>query len=141
MFGCRDLDQALPLADALGVALQLTNILRDIVEDRSLGRVYLPRADAESVGCSSDLTGPPSEIARLVALEGQRADVWFAEGLELLPLLERRGRACVSAMAGIYRRLLVRIEREPMAVTRGRVSLPTWEKALVAARSLAGARP
>jgi len=44
-------------------------------------------------------------------------------------------------MAGIYRRLLGRIEREPMAVTQGRVSLPTWEKALVAGRSLAGQRP
>jgi phytoene synthase len=44
-------------------------------------------------------------------------------------------------MAGIYRRLLVRIKGEPIAVTRGRMSLPTWEKALVAARSLAGARP
>jgi phytoene synthase len=59
----------------------------------------------------------------------------------LLPLLDGRSRACVAAMAGIYRRLLVRIEREPIAVTQGRVGLPAWEKAAVAARSLAGARP
>ena len=141
VFGSRDVERAVPLADALGVALQLTNILRDIVEDRSLGRVYLPREDAESVGCSPDLGGPPAEIARLVALECGRADRWFAEGLELLPLLDGRGRACVAAMSGIYRRLLVRIKAEPIAVTRGRVSLPTWEKALVAVRSLAGAKP
>jgi phytoene synthase len=141
IFGSTDMERAVPLADALGVALQLTNILRDIVEDRSVGRVYLPASDARSVGCAPELDGPPAALARLVALECRRADEWFAEGLQLLSLLDGRGRACVSAMAGIYRRLLVRIERDPMAVTTGRVSLPPWEKALVAARSLAGARP
>ena len=141
VFGSQDLDRAVPLADSLGVALQLTNILRDVVEDRSFGRVYLPSNDAESVGCAPDLTGPAADVARLVALECGRADRWFAEGLQLLPLLDSRSRACVGAMAGIYRRLLVRIKGEPIAVTRGRMSLPSWEKALVAARSLAGARP
>ena len=141
VFGSTDLEGAIPLADSLGVALQLTNILRDVVEDRSLGRVYLPSNDAESVGCAPDLTGPAADVARLVALECGRADRWFAEGLQLLPLLDSRSRACVGAMAGIYRRLLVRIKGEPIAVTRGRMSLPSWEKALVAARSLAGARP
>ena len=141
VFGSTDLEGAVPLADSLGVALQLTNILRDVVEDRSFGRVYLPSNDAESVGCAPDLTGPAADVARLVALECGRADRWFAEGLQLLPLLDSRSRACVGAMAGIYRRLLVRIKREPIAVTRGRMSLPTWEKAFVAARSLVGARP
>ena len=141
VFGSTDLEGAVPLADSLGVALQLTNILRDVVEDRSFGRVYLPSNDAESVGCAPDLTGPAADVARLVALECGRADRWFAEGLQLLPLLDSRSRACVGAMAGIYRRLLVRIKGEPIAVTRGRMSLPSWEKALVAARSLAGARP
>ena len=141
VFGSASPDRAVPLADSLGVALQLTNILRDVVEDRSFGRVYLPSSDAESVGCAPDLEGPAADVARLVALECGRADRWFAEGLQLLPLLDSRSRACVGAMAGIYRRLLVRIKAEPIAVTRGRMSLPTWEKALVAARSLAGARP
>jgi phytoene synthase len=141
VFGSADQERAVPLADSLGVALQLTNILRDVVEDRSFGRVYLPSKDAESVGCDPGLGGPPIDIARLVALECGRADLWFAEGLQLLALLDYRSRACVGAMAGIYRRLLVRIKAEPIAVTRGRMSLPTWEKALVAARSLAGARP
>jgi phytoene synthase len=140
IFGSADPERAVPLADSLGVALQLTNILRDVVEDRSFGRVYLPSNDAESVGCDPLLTGPPSDIARLVALECGRADRWFTEGLQLLPLLDSRSRACVGAMAGIYSRLLVRIKAEPIAVTRGRISLPTWEKALVAASSLVGAR-
>jgi phytoene synthase len=127
-------------ADDLGVALQLTNILRDVVEDRERGRVYLPVDDSLALGCDPGLRDP-KDVAQVVGFECAAAHVWFAKGLQLLPLLEYRGRACVSAMAGIYRRLLLRIERDPEAVTRGRVSLPTWEKALVAARSLAGATP
>jgi len=140
IFGTDHPTEAVPLADSLGVALQLTNILRDILEDKSFGRVYLPRADAERVHCSPDLTGPPSEVARLVEFECGRAEEWFAEGLQLLPLLDGRSRACVSAMSGIYRQLLKRIEGNPIAVTQGRVSVPTWEKVTVALRSLAGAR-
>jgi phytoene synthase len=138
LFGVTDLDRAEPIADDLGVALQLTNILRDVVEDGERGRVYLPAEDAEVVGCPTDLSGPPERVAELVAFECVRAEEWFARGMTLLPLLDRRGRACVSAMAGIYRRLLVRIERDPMAVTRGRLSLPVWEKAVIAAQSLTG---
>jgi 15-cis-phytoene synthase len=138
VFGATDAPSAAALADDLGVALQLTNILRDIVEDRDRGRVYLPAADAAEVGCAADLCGPPGPIAALVALECNRAHEWFDRGLQLVPLLDRRSRACVAAMAGIYRRLLVRIETDPIAVTQRRVSLPTSEKLWVAARSLAG---
>jgi phytoene synthase len=140
IFGTDHPKEAVPLADSLGVALQLTNILRDVLEDKSFGRVYLPRADAERVSCAPDLSGPPSEVARLVEYECGRAEQWFAEGLQLLPLLDGRGRACVSAMSGIYRGLLKRIEGNPIAVTQGRVSIPTWEKLSIAVRSLAGAR-
>jgi phytoene synthase len=138
VFQPEDVDRATQPADDLGVALQLTNILRDVVEDRERGRVYLPAADAETVGCPPDLSGPPGPVADLVAFECVRAHEWFDRGLQLLPLLNRRSRACVSAMAGIYGRVLRRIEREPMVVLRGRISLPTWEKGVVAARSLAG---
>jgi 15-cis-phytoene synthase len=141
IFGTDRPEEASALADTLGVALQITNILRDVVEDRSLGRVYLPRQDALAVGCDPSLTGPATDVARLVALECANAQRWFDEGLGLLALLDARSRACVSAMAGIYRRLLARIEQNPIEVTRGRVSLPTWEKAFVAARSVAGVRP
>jgi 15-cis-phytoene synthase len=140
IFGTDHPKEAVPLADSLGVALQLTNILRDVVEDRSFGRVYLPRADAERLSCAPDLTGPASDVARLVEFECGRAETWFEEGLQLLPLLDGRSRACVSAMSGIYHRLLRRIEGNPIAVTQGRVSIPTWEKLSVAVRSLAGAR-
>jgi len=138
VFGSYEREGAVALADDLGVALQLTNILRDVVEDRGNGRVYLPATDARAVGCPVDLSGPPEHVAALVAFECTRARAWFAQGLQLLPLLDRRSRACVGAMAGIYRRLLDRIEADPLAVTAGRVSLSGREKALVAARALAG---
>jgi phytoene synthase len=140
VFGTSDPATAEPLADALGVALQLTNICRDIVEDRDqMGRIYLPLEDMERFGCRPDLTGPEDAVIGVLLYTSARAQRWYADGLGLLPLLDRRSRACTAAMAGIYRRLLDRIRRDPSAVLRGRVSLPTWEKALVAARSLAGA--
>jgi phytoene synthase len=105
-----------------------------------MGRVYLPAEDIARFGCASDLTGPRDAVGALVRFEAERARGWFERGLQLLPLLDHRSRACVGAMAGIYRRLLVRIDADPTAVLDRRVSLPTWEKAWVAARSLTGAR-
>jgi len=139
VFGTHDAATAVPLADDLGVALQLTNILRDVVEDRGMGRVYLPAGDAARFGCRPDLSGPPEALVALISSECAAAHAWFDRGLRLLPLLDRRSRACVAAMAGIYHHLLVRIERDPAAVTRGRLSLPTREKAWIAVRALAGA--
>jgi phytoene synthase len=78
-------------------------------------------------------------MAALIRLEAGRARERYDEGLQLLDLLDHRSRACVAAMAGIYRRLLTRIEADPAAVLVSRISLPAWEKAWVAARSLAGA--
>ncbi len=137
VFGAADRPGAVGLADDLGVALQLTNILRDVREDAERGRVYLPAADAASVGCPADLSDAAA-LARLVAVECDRAERWFDRGLQLLPMLDHRSRACVGAMAGIYHRLLVRISRDPMAVTRQRVSVPTPEKLWVAVSALAG---
>ncbi len=137
VFGAAGRPGAVGLADDLGVALQLTNILRDVREDAERGRVYLPAADAASVGCPADLSDAAA-LARLVAVECDRAERWFDRGLQLLPMLDHRNRACVGAMAGIYHRLLVRISRDPMAVTRQRVSVPAPEKLWVAVSALAG---
>lgn len=136
IFGCADRQAAVPLADALGVALQLTNILRDVVEDRQMGRAYLPAKDAAAVGCLPDLSGPPQALAALVAHEADRAEEWYRTGFGLLALLDRRSAACVGTMAGIYRQLLERISADPAAVTRGRVSVPAAKKVQVAARCL-----
>jgi 15-cis-phytoene synthase len=132
--------QAEQLADSLGVALQLTNILRDIREDYGNGRVYLPAEDLAKFDCDpATLDQPaPAGFAKLVDFEVERARDWYATGWKLLAVLDRRSAACTGAMAGIYRRLLDRIAAEPEAVLRGRVSLSGREKATVAVRALAG---
>jgi phytoene synthase len=140
IFDASDWSRALPLADDLGVALQLTNILRDVTEDFGNGRVYLPAEDLRRFGCEGDLAAaPPLALAELIRLEAARDREWFARGLQLVELLDARSRSCVLAMAGIYRRILDRIEEDPAVVLRHRVSLPVWEKAWVAARSMTGA--
>ncbi|THA88610.1 presqualene diphosphate synthase HpnD [Streptomyces sp. LRa12] len=140
--GARGAERAPEYADTLGLALQLTNILRDVREDAEGGRTYLPADDLAKFGCAAGFNGPTppegSDFAGLVHFEVRRARALFAEGYRLLPMLDRRSGACVAAMAGIYRRLLDRIERDPEAVLRGRVSLPGREKAYVAVRGLSG---
>ncbi len=132
VFGSDD-DRAGQLADDLGVALQLTNILRDVREDAENGRIYLPAEDLARFGSPSVET-----IGPLVAFEASRAREWYARGLELTDLLDRRSAACVRAMSGIYRRLLDRIEAEPAAILERRVALSPATKLAVAARSLLG---
>ncbi|WP_282695897.1 presqualene diphosphate synthase HpnD [Streptomyces sp. CC208A] len=146
--GAADADRAPEYADTLGLALQLTNILRDVREDAGNGRTYLPAEDLARFGCEGGFGGedgfgdgalpPGADFAGLVHFEVRRARALFVEGYRLLPMLDRRSGACVAAMAGIYRRLLDRIERDPGAVLRGRVSLPGREKAYVAVRGLSG---
>lgn len=140
--GARDAEHASSYADTLGLALQLTNILRDVREDAGNGRTYLPAEDLAKFGCSAGFSQPVppagADFAGLVHHEVRRARALFAEGYRLLPMLDRRSGACVAAMAGIYRRLLERIAADPEAVLRGRVSLPGREKAYVALRGLAG---
>lgn len=134
--------RAAEYADTLGLALQLTNILRDVREDAGNGRTYLPAQDLAKFGCSAgfhaDTPPPGSDFTGLVEFEVRRARSLFATGYRLLPMLDRRSGACVAAMAGIYRRLLERIAADPEAVLRGRVSLPGREKAYVAMRGLTG---
>src|SRR5215472_8943550 len=107
VFGTADVATAAPLADALGVALQLTNILRDIREDYLGGRIYLPAEDFERFGCSLEdgplQRGPAQpgpgdnangeKLAALVEFEAQRASAWYTKGLALMPLLDWRSAA------------------------------------------------
>ena len=140
------------LADDLGVALQLTNILRDVREDAQLGRVYLPVEDLRRFGViAADARAEAGELLAalgdprrrdaldaLVRFEAERAQQWFGRGLPLVDKLDRRSAACVRAMSGIYHRLLGQIEADPAAALAQRASLSTAQKAGVALRSLAG---
>jgi phytoene synthase len=147
VFGSTDPGLARPLADDLGVALQLTNILRDIREDLGNGRVYLPADDLARFGCSLIPAGPDGEggdgkidgpMADLIRFEADRARQWYSTGMQLMPMLDRRSAACTGAMAGIYRRLLEHIAASPQTALASRMSLPGREKAMIAASALAG---
>ncbi|MEU6641511.1 presqualene diphosphate synthase HpnD [Saccharomonospora sp. NPDC046836] len=147
VFGSADRARDEPIADDLGIALQLTNILRDVLEDRRNGRIYLPAAELGRFGCtlelddSGALTDSEDRLVALLEYQAARAEEWYARGLQLLPALDPRSRACCAAMTGIYHRLLRRMTLRPRLVLRGRTSLPDWEKLAVAARALAGATP
>ncbi len=123
------------LADDLGVAMQLTNILRDVREDYEHGRVYVPAEDLRRFGCSA----PPEMSAELIRFEAVRIRQWFDRGLGLVDVLDPRSASCVLAMTGIYRRILERIARHPQEILERRISLSGSEKAWLAARSLARA--
>lgn len=145
VFGSREPAMDAPLADALGVALQLTNILRDVREDRLGGRVYLPKEDLDQFGCTLDFddlgrpTDPPDRFAALVRFQAQRAQSWYLVGMRLLPRLDWRSSACCAAMAGIYHRLLDQIVRSPRSVGAGRMSLGAAAKLQVAVGAVAQA--
>ena len=147
IYGATQPERQGKLADDLGVALQLTNILRDVREDFLNNRIYLPQEDLDKFGIEFAPFGEPepfpsetmqARFANLVEFEANRAREWYGSGLRLLATIDRRSAACTGAMAGIYRRLLERIARNPHAVLEGRMSLPGSEKALVAAQALAG---
>jgi len=137
VLGSRDPAAAAQLADDLAVAMQLTRILRDRVEDFQRGRVYLPRQDFDLFGCPADpLSAAPRLLDRLIRHQARRNRDWYDRGLALLPLLDARGAACVEAVASMHMRILERIDRSPTDVLRGQISLPAREKAQIAATTL-----
>ena len=139
VFGYRGGEEARRHAEDLGIALQLTNILRDLQEDLQRDRIYLPRDELARFGYSEDdLRGGLTNDAfrSLMAFQIARAREYYDSGRELFPYLPRRARACVGVMAGIYSRILADIEREPETVLRRRVSLSATQKLALAGREL-----
>lgn len=115
----------------LGIAFQLTNILRDVREDAERGRVYLPRADLEQFDCSERdlLSGRYSpQVAALLAFECGRARAFYLRARSALAPEDRRTLAPAEAMRLIYQRLLGRIEAQNFNVFGPRVTLPRYEK-------------
>ncbi|MBV8245376.1 MAG: presqualene diphosphate synthase HpnD [Candidatus Eremiobacteraeota bacterium] len=130
IFGFSD-DAALERADELGLALQLTNILRDVCEDAQLGRIYLPQDELRAFGLSNAalMEGrPEAGWDAFVAFQTERARGLFARGYEVLRYIPRRPAACVGTMAGIYEVLLEKIAADPWLPLRGRASLSAAEK-------------
>jgi 15-cis-phytoene synthase len=154
IFGSRDRQKARRLAEDLGVALQLTNIQRDLREDAENGRAYLPREDflrfglltdgdqrsapevVVSLAREADAGEHSPEFDDLIDFQSARASEWFDRSISLVGLLDWRSGSCVLAMAGIYRRLLDQIRARPGQVLCGRMSLTTREKIWVALGSI-----
>ncbi|MDB5350483.1 MAG: phytoene/squalene synthetase [Planctomycetota bacterium] len=132
------------LAEKCGIALQLTNILRDVREDAKLGRIYLPQEDLIRFGVSpADLEAdtPSLAVRALFEFEGRRAYDFYAQAAPLIRLVAPVGRPVLRAIVGIYRALLDEIARRDYDVLACRVSLSSWRKAAITIRSLAGGFP
>ncbi len=132
IFGCRDL-QSCAYAEALGVALQLTNILRDVAEDAERGRIYLPREDLRRVGYRErDLrTHVRNDAFRaLVAFEVERTRGFYRMARANIAARDRRALVAAEGMRLVYQRLLARIAANPDAIFGPRIRVPVSEKAL-----------
>jgi 15-cis-phytoene synthase len=134
VYGSSDTEHALTYASQLGIALQLINIIRDVDEDRRLGRVYLPQDDLAAFGVEE--LAPSTQFRALMAFEAERARAHLAEGLLLLDSLDRRSALCVGTFAGLYRETLDRIEAGGFDVFGEKTRLSTPRKLAVVARGL-----
>jgi phytoene synthase len=131
VYGPSDPEPAPRYAETLGIALQQINIIRDVAEDWQLGRVYLPQDELARFEVSEDDIADArltAGWAQLMAYQAARADELLAEGLRLLPLLDRRSSLCVHAFAGIYGGLLEQIRRRGFDVFSSRPRLSPLEK-------------
>jgi squalene synthase HpnC len=140
VFGFEDA-HAPELAERLGVAFQLTNILRDVAADLELGRVYLPEEDLRRFGCSVEeiargVVTPP--IRELLRAEAARAWQLYEEGSRLISRVEPDSRAALWALTRIYSTLLAHIEERDFDVFSSRVRLTTAEKARILLRARLG---
>jgi phytoene synthase len=130
VYGSDDTEHAM----TLGIALQLINIIRDVDEDRRLGRVYLPQD--ELAAFEVEELAPSPQFRELMAFEAERARTYLAEGLRLLDSLDRRSALCVGTFAGLYRETLDRIEANGFDVFGEKTRLSTPRKLAVVARGL-----
>ena len=120
----------------LGLAMQLTNIARDVREDLELGRIYLPQDDLARFGYSEEELRAGAvnpAFTGLMRFQTQRARSYFHSGFQLLPYLSPRCRACPAVLGRLYSKVLDRIEARGYDVLNHRVSLSRAEKLRVTA--------
>ena len=126
---------ALGRAAALGEAFQLTNFIRDVGEDHTRGRIYLPQADLARFGVSEDLlaeavrtTVPSPQVRALVAFEVRRAVNLYAAARPGLRMVDARSQPCLEAAFTLYRRILHRVVANDFNVFERRLVVPTWQR-------------
>ncbi len=130
IFGYQD-PKAPALAVEMGIALQLTNILRDLAEDVRLGRVYLPDEDLARFHYGHEelmQLRPTPAFYRLFQFEVERAEADYARARALIDLVDPDARRCITLLYGLYRELLAKIASRPAEVLRTRVRMTTAEK-------------
>ncbi len=137
IFGFDD-EVALEHADDLGLAMQLTNILRDVRGDLELGRVYLPGDELAAFGISEEQLAAGRAAPRwheFIGFQAERARHLFASGLRVERHIPQRAGICVRTMAGLYQRILAEIEADPALPLGRRLSLSPSDKAAVLVRA------
>ena len=140
VFGFQD-PHAPDLAEKLGIAFQLTNIIRDAPKDYEMGRIYLPAEDLAQFGVRREslARGPvTAELRSLLEHEAARAWNFYREGVELIPLIDQDSRAALWALARIYSGLLRRIEARGYDVFSERVRVGAPEKTGILVRARLG---
>jgi phytoene synthase len=136
IFGYRD-PAAEKYAEHLGIAFQLTNILRDVKEDAAMARVYLPQQDLEHFGVTAGELGsgvPLEKLQPLLAFEAARAREFYASAERLMPLIDEVSQPALWAMVEIYRGILDRIEAKQFDVYTERVRLSLMDKLKILAK-------
>lgn len=134
IFGCRDA-RSRDYAEALGIALQLTNITRDVAEDVERGRVYVPQEDLRRFGYTERelVTHTRNDAFRaLVAFECARAREFYGAARAALTPIDQRALAPAEGMRLVYSRVLAKIAAQPDALFGPQIRLPTWQKAALA---------
>jgi phytoene synthase len=140
VFGFRD-PRAPQLAEELGIAFQLTNILRDVPEDLTMGRVYLPREDLDRFGYRKDDLARQTVNSHFIALmrfEAERAWQLYEEGSKLLPLVNADSQAALWALICTYSGILKKIESRGYDVFSSRTGLSTAQKIWIMIRARLG---
>jgi 15-cis-phytoene synthase len=136
IFGYRD-PAAEPLAEQCGLAFQLTNIIRDVKEDATMGRVYLPEEDLAKFGLSAAellATPDPARFRPLLALEADRARECYQAGEQLIPYISEDSQPALWVLINIYRKLLEKIAARNYDVFTAKVTLTVTEKLRVLAK-------
>lgn len=140
VFG-HDTQAAIPLAEKCGIAFQLTNILRDVSTDASMGRVYFPEGELQRFGLRRNelldrtIASVDARFQRFMEFQWMRADAYYRESAALLPMVVPASRPALWALVSIYHKLLMRIRKLDYRVLERRVRLPVWEKLWIVMRA------
>jgi len=138
IFGYKDA-AAEPLAENLGLAFQLTNIIRDIQEDAGMGRIYLPAEDLASFKIGVEefrQSAIPERLRWLLAAEADRAREYYGSAEELMALIDEDSRPALWVLVTIYSKLLEKIAARKYDVFGRKISLTVREKVFILGKGL-----